>query len=722
MRDAVWTLANPASREELSRLMRDFEISPLMAQVFHSRGLTREHLAPDFQLSPNPALHEAASRVIAAMKARKRIRIHGDYDADGITASSVLVLGLRALGADVHAFIPHRLNEGYGVHPDKVPEHIESCDLLLTVDCGVTNLDEVRRVLEAGKEVIVTDHHKPGAEFPNCLVVHPHLTPDYDHDLHNLTGAGVAYHLLWAIHQQLGLPDPVEYSDIATIGTIADVAPLIGENRALVITGLRQMKNSIHAGIRAALKQNSIAEPSARDVAFILAPRINAAGRLGEAEIALEFLTTYSERRAQELGVYLDVRNKERKEIQDKMFKHALQIVNPEDPAIVVTHEDWHAGIMGIVASKLLETYYKPVFIIAQGKGSVRSTPGISAVDGLNFAKDLLKRYGGHSGAAGFSIYEENIPDLEKRLHAFVDRYPVPVRQVRMDTLLPANAARFSLLHEIERFEPYGEGIRPPNFWVTGTLEESRQMGKDQKHYSFRVHGIRGKKWDFKGPRPHTPVDIAVCLGSNTYQNKTSLEFDAESVRKQEPLNLSEQDRTVRVFRLNAREAFGQLKASSDCYAVYAENDGIPFLQKNCPETRLLSDEDDAPRILLMALPPIRTLERWLRQSEVTFALGDRNLAVLQEAYQHGNEHLTQHPRAEVLEELGVASFMDVPATNIWSSARYREEALEAYLKTCIAQFFVRLSDQAFSTALLQLFSVPKSASRHPEVSPLLSI
>ncbi|GEM47982.1 single-stranded-DNA-specific exonuclease RecJ [Deinococcus cellulosilyticus] len=718
MKDAVWTLATPAARAELSRLMEDFKISPLMAQVFHSRGLTREHLTPEFRLSPNPALHEAASRVIAAMKARKRIRIHGDYDADGITASSVLVLGLKALGADVHAFIPHRLNEGYGMHPDKVPEHIDACDLLVTVDCGVTNLEEVRRVLEAGKEVIVTDHHRPGAEFPNCLVVHPHLTPNYDHDLHNLTGAGVAYHLLWAIHQQMGLPDPVEYSDIATIGTIADVAPLIGENRALVIAGLKQMKNSIHAGIRAALKQNSIDDPSARDVAFILAPRINAAGRLGEAEIALEFLTTYSERRAQELGLYLDVRNKERKEIQDRMFKHALQIVNPEDPAIVVTHEDWHAGIMGIVASKLLETFYKPVFIIAQGKGSVRSTPGISAVDGLNFAKDLLKRYGGHSGAAGFAIYDENIPELEKRLHAFVNRYPVPVRQVRMDTLLPANAARFSMLHEIEQFEPYGEGIRSPSFWVTGTLEESRQMGKEQKHYSFRVHGIRGKKWDFKGPRPHTPVDIAVCLGSNTYQNKTTLEFDADAVRRQEPLNLTEQDSTVRVFRMGAREAISHLKNNPSRFAVYAENDGIPFLQKNCPEVRLLTPEEDAPRILLMALPPLATLERWLQQAEVTFALGDRNLAVLLETYQHGSEHLTQHPRPEVLEELGVASFMDVPGTNVWSSASYREEALEAYLKTCIAQFFVRLSDQGFSTAVLQLF-----AAHHPSVkTPLLSI
>lgn len=716
MKEAVWSLANPANRETLSRLMQDFEVSPLMAQVLHSRGLTLEHLTPEFKISPNPALHEAATRIIAAMKAKKRIRIHGDYDADGVTASSVLVLGLRALGADVHAFIPHRLNEGYGMHPDKVPEHIDSCDLLLTVDCGVTNLEEVRRMLEAGKEVIVTDHHRPGAEFPKCLVVHPHLTPEYDHDLHNLTGAGVAYHLLWAVHQQLGLPDPIEYSDIATIGTIADVAPLIGENRALVKAGLRQMKNSIHAGIRAALKQNRIDAPSARDVAFILAPRINAAGRLGEAEVALEFLTTHSERRAQELGVYLDTRNKERKEIQDKMFQHALQIVNPEDPAIVVTHEDWHAGIMGIVASKLLETFYKPVFIIAQGKGSVRSTPGISAVDGLNFARDLLKRYGGHSGAAGFAIYTENIPALEKRLHEFVNRFPVPVPQVRMDTLLPSSAARFSLLREIEHFEPYGEGIRPPNFWVRGSLEESRQMGKDGKHYSFRVHGIRGKKWDFKGPRPHTPVDLSVALGTNTYQNKTTLEFDAESVRKHEPLDLSHQEGPIRVHRQSVKEALTALKSNPAHFAVYAESDGIAYLQKTCPEVRLLSHQDDAPQILLMALPPFAVLQRWLAQSEVTFALGDKTLNALLEAYQHGPEHLTQHPRAEVLQELELTSFMDVPDSNVWKSALYRQDALEAYLKTCIARFFLDLSDRGFSAALLEMFAVAPAQEKEPLV------
>ena len=536
---AVWTLATPAPRRKLLELSEKFGVSPLLASVLASRGLNPDLLSSALTLTPNPALKVAAGRIIAAMDAGKRIRIHGDYDADGITASSVLMLGLRALGANVHAFIPHRLNEGYGIHPDKVLEHTQSCDLLVTVDCGVTNLDEVEAITKAGVEVIVTDHHSPGREIPHCLVVHPALTPNYDHDLHNLTGAGVAYHLLWAVHEALGKPPPLEYADIACIGIIADVAPLIGENRALVLAGLEQMRSSKHAGLRAVLSQKNLERPTARDVAFIIAPRINAAGRLGEAEIALEFLTTHSERRALELTVYMDARNVERQAIQAKMFEQALEMVNPKDPALVVTHDDWHAGIMGIVASKLLEKFYKPVFIIAQGKGSVRSTPGISAVEGLRYSADLLKRYGGHSGAAGFALYSENIPALTQRLHAFAEQFPLPVPRVKLDAMLPRGMYSPSLLEEISRLEPYGEGIRPPLWWVSGVLEGAGQMGKTKEHYSFTLEGTRGKKWGYSGPMRGSKVDAAVSLDRNSYGGRTTLEYLAEAVRAFEPMELA---------------------------------------------------------------------------------------------------------------------------------------------------------------------------------------
>ena len=441
--EARWLLSPPASREELLRVMAEFEVSPMLAQVLSARGLHHVHLSPHLSLTPNAALQEAARRTVAAIQAGKRIRIHGDYDADGVSATATLVWGLREVGANVHGFIPHRLKEGYGIHPDRVGEHAEAADLMITVDCGVTNLEEVRSLLAQGLEVIVTDHHSPGPDFPDCLVVHPRLTQDYDPALHNLTGAGVAYHLLWAIYNELGLPAPTHLTPLATLGTVADVAPLVGENRALVKAGLAEFERTALPGVRALM--NGLKTISARDVGFVLAPRINAAGRMGEAEVALALLTTTAKLEAEKLATYLEIKNGERRLLQDKMFKEALSLADPDDPALVITKDDWHAGVMGIVASKLLDLYHKPVYIVAQGKGSVRSTPGISAVDGLYYSKDLLARFGGHPGAAGFAMPPENFGALRSRLHEYVRQFPAPFPVVQLNAPLPSAAADFGV-------------------------------------------------------------------------------------------------------------------------------------------------------------------------------------------------------------------------------------------------------------------------------------
>ncbi|HRP47500.1 MAG TPA: DHH family phosphoesterase, partial [Trueperaceae bacterium] len=396
--EAQWSVRPPAPPSAVAALSRALQVPPALAALLWSRGLRDEapdHLAPALALSPNPALVEAAKRLAAAVRSGKRILVHGDYDADGISGTAVLYLGLQELGADVAAFIPDRLTDGYGVAMQRVPEHIARADLFITVDCGVTNLSEIAALQAAGVEVIVTDHHTPGGALPDCLVVHPGLSPAARHGLPELTGAGVAFHLLWALHTELGKEAPLEYADLATIGTIADVAPLLGENRALIREGLARLADSRWPGLRASVAQARLSAPiDARSVAFVLAPRLNAAGRLGEADIGLELLTTRSERRAAELAIYLDARNGERRQIQDAMYESALLKADPEAPAIVLEDPSWHPGVMGIVASKLLERYYLPVFIAAAGKGSVRSTPGISAVEGLRAAAPHLLRFG----------------------------------------------------------------------------------------------------------------------------------------------------------------------------------------------------------------------------------------------------------------------------------------------------------------------------------------
>lgn len=701
---ARWVLAPPASREALLAVMAEFQVSPPLAQVIHARGFSRAHLTPELTLTPNPGLREAARRLVRAVQGKKRIRIHGDYDADGVTATSVLVLGLREVGANVHGFIPHRLNEGYGIHPDKVDEHAQSCDLLLTVDCGVTNLAEVQGILSRGVEVIVTDHHSPGPDYPDCLVVHPKLTPNYDHDLHNLTGAGVAYHLLWAVYEELGLSAPIHYADIATIGIIADVAPLIGENRALVMAGLRQFRQSIHPGVRALMGTKQVKRPSARDVAFILAPRINAAGRLGEADLALELLTTQNARRAQELALYLDARNGERRVIQDQMFKEALEIVDPGDPAIVVTKENWHAGIMGIVASKLLETYYKPVFIIAQGKGSVRSTPGISAVGGLRHAADLLKRFGGHPGAAGFAIYDEHIPAFRAKLHEFARLHPTPVPTYHLDAALPTGAAVLSLTKEIEAFEPYGEGHAPPLWWLRGELHDTRLVGKSGESLQFRFGGAKGIK---HGERdlPRGEQDLAAQLRRDSYGGRERLEYALQALRSTGTLELGGKCATSlpQLPRLSAAAAMNLLRGGAH---AYAEGNVARYLQDNLPGVRF-AQVGERPRgqLVLFHLPPEDALRDWLAAAsgggaEISFAWGPKTLGALEGNYGFHREGLRLDPDPVVLREIGVQSALELGERDLWRSPTLRAGAAEAYRRWLWAQLYVGLNDAGWARAV----------------------
>ena len=576
-----WTVRPPAPPAEVEKLARSLSVPPLLASILWSRGLQDEaanYLNPPLTLTQIPDLDAAAQRLEHALTNKRRILIHGDYDADGISGTAVLTLGLRALGGNVTPFIPNRLTDGYGIHPDRVDEHIAKADLFITVDCGISNLDELKRLQDAGVEVIVSDHHQPGADLPDCLIVHPKTSPLAKQGLPELTGAGVAYHLLWALHERLDLEPPLEYSDIASIGTIADVAPLMGENRALIVEGLARMSDTkwpgLHATIRHSKLKNGV---TARDVAFILAPRLNAAGRLGEADMGLELLMTASERRAKELAVYLDARNTERRKIQDEMFEHALTKVDPDAPAVVLDDPGWHPGIMGIVASKILERYYKPVFIIAKGKGSVRSTPGISAVNGLHHAAAHLKRFGGHSQAAGFAIKDNDIEAFRQSIFDFVKGHPVPQRMVMADALLASSQIDDDLYKAVCALEPYGEGHPSPQFALTDTLDMARAVGGTKTTLQLRVAGVKGVAWQKGHMASSLPagsaINTVISLRENFWNDKRSLEFIAEDVRPAEPLGFSDESPSNEtVFRGQAPEPRALIETLSDAETTSEAN------------------------------------------------------------------------------------------------------------------------------------------------------
>lgn len=546
---ARWSVrpaAPPASVEALSRALR---VPPAVAAMLWARGLRDDaasHLDPRLELSPNPALPAAAERVVAALESQRRILIHGDYDADGISGAALLLLGLRELGGQVEAFIPNRLTDGYGIHPERVAEHAARAELFITVDCGVSNLDEIARLAALGVEVIVTDHHAPGEALPDCLLVHPGLSPLARGGLPQLTGAGIAFHLLWAVRQRLGLEPPLDYADLASLGTIADVAPLLGENRALIREGLPRMVDSRWAGVRALVSSAKLRrEPTARDVAFVLAPRLNAAGRLGEADKALTLLTTASDRQARELAAYLELRNRDRRTVQDEMFEHALGMVDVGAPAIVLHDPGWHAGVMGIVAAKLLERFYKPVYIAAAGKGSVRSTPGISAIGGLRAAAAHLLRFGGHEQAAGFGLDMANFAAFSGAVNDYVAGFPAPQRTVTVDAVLSPAEIVPDFYRAISELEPFGEGHEEPLFALTDRLEHARGVGKDGATLQLRVAGIKGVAWRMGEQAAGLPlgaaVNVACSLRENEFRGTVSLEFEARAVRPAALLELAEE-------------------------------------------------------------------------------------------------------------------------------------------------------------------------------------
>jgi single-stranded-DNA-specific exonuclease len=565
----IWKFREWPPVSELRPLVEQMGIPPLAAAVLWNRGFKRaEDLEPPLELLPIEGLEPAALRIIEALEKRQRIRVHGDYDADGLTGTALLLNGLGRIGADIHAFIPHRLGEGYGVLMDRVPEHLEACDLFITVDCGISNHAELKELVDNGVSVLVTDHHSPGATPPPGLIVHPALSPELQGKAHP-TGSGVAFLLLWQVYKLLGKDPPLEYADLAAIGTVADVAPLQGFNRALVQEGLRRLRDSAHLGLKV-LAAEHCREFSATEIAFRIAPRINAASRLGQAEVALQLLTTQDLLQARPLSEYLTQLNLRRQRIEEEMLERIWPTLDASQPALVIHDAAGHPGVMGIVASRVLERYFKPVFIIADGKGSVRSTPGISAVGALRFAADHLKRFGGHVQAAGFAIREEAIPAFTAAIQQYVAQFPAPEPEIVLDGWL--DGEDLEALHQALQFlEPLGEGNPEPLFFLQGKPEQVRLLSEG-KHLTFRLSGTKVIKWRDNGENLPDPLDLAAGLVLNEWNGERTVELRAAAYRPTPPVLLEGQDWAIPVA---FRQAVHQ--AVAEAAKVYVHREGADW-------------------------------------------------------------------------------------------------------------------------------------------------
>jgi single-stranded-DNA-specific exonuclease len=523
MLEATWTIRSCDPRQAAA-LAHELQLSETTASVLVRRGYADPADAAAFLAGEAPGhdpfllgdMRDACERIRAAAAAGTRICVHGDYDVDGICATALAVLVLRELGANVDWHLPSRFEEGYGISSETLSRLArDGFGLVLTVDCGITAVAEIREAKAAGLDVVVTDHHRPGDELPDCPLV---VTRPFNYPFPELCGTGVVYKLAEAL---LGPGDErlAPHLDLVALATIADVVPLVDENRALAIAGLRRLATTTRPGLRALMRAARV-DPAVVDegaVGFRLAPRINAAGRLGRPTAALELLLTEDEEEASRVAAELEELNRERQAVEERILREASAAIDAWPEArrrrrgYVVAGESWHEGVIGIVASRLVERYHRPVVLIAGSgagsadgeaaaarpesaggdwKGSGRSIPAFDLHAGLAACSTLLERFGGHRAAAGLSIKPEQVDDLADAFAAHADEHlsEDDLRAVTVvDAVVPATSLTLALGAELRRLAPFGLGNPGVTLLLAGCeLGELATVGEG-KHLRFRV-------------------------------------------------------------------------------------------------------------------------------------------------------------------------------------------------------------------------------------------
>lgn len=563
-----WELRNEldvAQRKEHARL---FGVSETMAGLLYNRGITDAENARTF-LNPTleqitdfmelPDMKKAATRILKAIYAREKVMVYGDYDVDGITATATVVRCLTEHGADVQSYIPKRLEEGYGINIEAIEQAAASgIKLLVTVDCGISAYSEVERAKELGVNVIITDHHQPGDNVPDCTaVVNPKMKPD-SLGQDTLAGVGVAFKLCQAVHNLMGADqsiDPIKYIDLVSLGTIADMVPLVGENRAIAYFGMQRMMQTDNPGLASLLEScNLYGRPlSATNISYTLAPRLNAVGRLGDASVAVELFLTDDQYRAAEIASTLADENRRRQEIEAGIAQQAVDMLSAEDMdssniVIVLASEGWHQGVVGIVASRMVESYNRPAILISlsngEGRGSGRSIGGFDLHAALTECSDCLIRFGGHAQAAGLTLRSDMIGKFKEKINLVASQQIIAnqlIPVLKVDAVLRPQRLTLDLAREISMLQPYGLSNPEPVF-VTNKLEiaDIRTVGADGRHLRLRLtrDGVMlnaigynmGSRMDDFGDGKH-PVDIAYVMDISRYNSNEYLQLVLRDIR-----------------------------------------------------------------------------------------------------------------------------------------------------------------------------------------------
>lgn len=503
-----WEYCN-VDDKKVEEISEKFDISKLLATILVNRNIITEDEINLF-LNPTrkdfhdpylmPDMDKAVNRIVKAINEKEKIMIYGDYDVDGITSITVLKRFLEERGMNVAEYIPNRLNEGYGLNKEAITKIADlGYKLMITVDCGISGVEEVEYANSLNIETIITDHHEPLDEMPNAVAIVNAKRRDNQYPFRGLAGVGVVFKLIQAIGMRLGLEEKeyLKYLDIVCVGTISDIVPLVDENRVIAKLGLRLVEQTRNLGLKELIKVSGYKQINSNTISFGIAPRINACGRMGHQKEALQLFLTENVREAQEITQKLNQYNKERQETEKRIFNQAIEKIEKEQinekSAIILGEDDWHHGVIGIVASKITEIYFKPSILICfegeEGKGSGRSIPGFDLHEALCQCNEYLEKYGGHSMAVGLSLRRDKFDTFKIKFEEIAknSKLDTIVPIIKIDRQIYINDFDIELAKELTKLEPFGEGNKMPLFSYKNLKIDSIRALTEGKHLKLTL-------------------------------------------------------------------------------------------------------------------------------------------------------------------------------------------------------------------------------------------
>ena len=550
------------NEEKVEELQKKYKLNRLLSTLLTNRGITEETKIEKF-LNPKrsdfydpfgmPDMEKAVERILKAIENKEQIIIYGDYDVDGITSVTVLKSFLEERGIQVNVYIPNRLNEGYGLNKTAMEEIAKQGNkLMITVDCGITAVEEVEYAKKFGIETIITDHHEPAEELPKAIAVVDAKRKDNKYECRNLAGVGVVFKLIQALSIKLGLDQKeyLKYLDIVCVGTISDIVPLTDENRVIVKLGLKLVEQTKNLGLKEILQSCGYSKINSTTISFGVAPRINACGRMGHQEEALNLLLSKEEKEVKELTQKINEYNKIRQEIEKNIYNEAIEQIekerNDNKNTIVVFGKGWHHGVIGIVSSKITELYFKPSILLCEEdgecKGSGRSIPGFDLHEALMECNDTIEKFGGHAMAVGININKEKIEEFKEEFEKIAKEKEVDkiIPILNLDAEIKLDDVNKEMVDSLKELEPFGEANKMPIFAFRNLKIDSIRSLSDGKHLKLSVKDNKniinaigfnmGALADTY--RIGDRVDIAGNLEINSFNGVDSIQINIKDIMK----------------------------------------------------------------------------------------------------------------------------------------------------------------------------------------------